>query len=318
MKLHEIWRLIVQVFTAWSEDKAPRMGAALAYYSAFSMAPLVVLAIGVAGLAFDHQTARTAVLREIEKTVGEPAATAVDAMIQNVQTNGHSRWAAVIGLVTLLIGASGVFAELQDSLNTVWKVKPRPDRSYWDIIRQRIFSFAVVLGTGFLLLVSLIVTTVLAALGTWLSSQMPGGAAVWQFVNALVSFATVTLLFALIFKLLPDVQLQWRHVWIGAGVTAVLFTLGKYAIGLYLGQSGTTTAFGAAASLVIILIWVYYSAQIMLFGAECTRVLALRAGERVPASADAQPVTEAERAGQGLTPHPAQPARSDMAAAAHR
>src|SRR3954453_2618260 len=157
MKIRDIWRLIVQVFTAWSEDKAPRMGAALAYYSAFSLAPLIVLATGVAGLAFDREKARTSVLHEIQNTIGEPAATALDAMIQNVQTNGHSRWATAIGLVTLLIGASGGFAELQDSLNPVWKVKPRPDRSYWDMIRQRFFSFAVVLGTGFLLLVSLIV-----------------------------------------------------------------------------------------------------------------------------------------------------------------
>jgi membrane protein len=146
---------------------------------------------------------------------------------------------------------------------------------------------------------------------------MPGSAALWQFVNVAVSFATVTILFALIFKLLPDVELQWRHVWVGAAVTAVLFTLGKYAIGLYLGQSGTTTAFGAAASLVIILIWVYYSAQIMLFGAECTRVLAQRSGEQVPATADAQPVTETERAGQGLTPHPTQPVRSGVVQPAH-
>src|SRR5262245_47669699 len=228
------------------------MGAALAYYSVFSLAPLLVLAIGIGGLVFDHDVARDAILREIQRTIGEPAASALAAMIQNVQSNGHSIWATVVGVTTLLIGASGVFGELQDSLNTVWKVKPRPDRTFATIVRERFLSFAVVLGTGFLLLVSLVVTALLTALGDWMSKRMPGGEVPWRIINAIVSFAAITVLFALIFKLLPDVQLTWRPVWIGAAVTSLLFSLGKFAIGAYLGQSGATSTFGAAGSLVIV------------------------------------------------------------------
>jgi membrane protein len=278
------------------------MGAALAYYSVFSITPLLVLAIGLGGLVFDQDVARKAILREIQTTVGEPAASTLETMIQKVQNDGHSIWATVVGAVTLLIGATGVFGELQDSLNTVWKVKPKENRTYWEIIRQRFLSFAVVLGTGFLLLISLVATALLNSLGLWLSERLPGGTELWRWLNAVISFVSVTFLFALIFKMLPDVRLKWRQVWIGAATTALLFTLGKFAIGLYLGQSGTTSAFGAAASLVIILLWVYYSTQILLLGAEFTRVLVLREGEAVHPESHAQPVTANERANQGLNP----------------
>ena len=302
MSLQSLWRLPIEVVSAWSDDKAPRMGAALAYYSVFSITPLLVLAIGIGGLVFDRDVARGAILREIQTTVGEPAASTLETMIQKVQDDGHSIWATVVGLVTLLIGATGVFGELQDSLNTVWKVKPKPNRTYWDVIRQRFLSFAVVLGTGFLLLVSLVATALLNSLGLWLSGRLPGGTEIWRWINAAISFASVSLLFALIFKLLPDVHLKWRQVWIGAVTTALLFTLGKYAIGLYLGRSGATSAFGAAASLVVILLWVYYSTQILLLGAEFTRVLVLREGKPVHPESHAQPVTADERANQGLNP----------------
>lgn len=302
MSLQSFWRLPVQVVSAWSDDKAPRMGAALAYYSVFSITPLLVLAIGLGGLVFDQDVARKAILREIQTTVGEPAASTLETMIQKVQNDGHSIWATVVGAVTLLIGATGVFGELQDSLNTVWKVKPKENRTYWEIIRQRFLSFAVVLGTGFLLLISLVATALLNSLGLWLSERLPGGTELWRWLNAVISFVSVTFLFALIFKMLPDVRLKWRQVWIGAATTALLFTLGKFAIGLYLGQSGTTSAFGAAASLVIILLWVYYSTQILLLGAEFTRVLVLREGEAVHPESHAQPVTANERANQGLNP----------------
>ena len=294
-----IWRFLVEVVNAWLEDKASRLGAALAYYSVFSLAPLLVLAVGVAGLIFDRETARHAIDTEIRATVGEPAATALDELVKNLPSEGGSRLAAIVGLITLIIGASGVFAELQDALNTVWKVKPRPDRTWRDIVRERFLSFAIVLGTGFLLLISLVLTALLSALGNWLAGELPGGAALWHIVNALVSFGFVTVLFALIFKLMPDVQVQWHHVWLGAAVTAFLFTIGKFLIGLYLGQSGATSTFGAAASLVVILLWVYYSSQILLFGAEFTRVYARRF-ERVPPAENAQPVTQRERARQGM------------------
>lgn len=281
------------------------MGAALAYYSVFALAPMLVLAIGIGGMLFDRDVARSAILHEIQNTIGEPAATTLEAMIANVQKNDHSGWAAIVGFVTLVIGATGVFGELQDALNTVWKVKPKPDRTWGDIFRERFFSFAVVLGTGFLLLVSLVATALLTALGSWLSGHLPGGEALWRVANAVISFLSITLLFALIFKMLPDVRLKWRSVWMGAAVTTLLFTLGKFAIGLYLGRSSAISTFGAAASLVVILLWVYYSAQILLFGAELTRVLVHENRERAPVQSNAQPVTANDRAKQGLTPEPA-------------
>lgn len=305
MRLPNVWQFLVRVGTAWSEDKAPRMGAALAYYSVFALAPLLVLAIGIGGLLFDRDVARSAILQEVQNTIGEPASSALEAMIENVQKNEHSGWAALVGFVTLLIGATGVFGELQDALNTVWKVKPKQDRSWKDVFRERFFSFAIVLGTGFLLLVSLVATAMLTALGSWLSGHLPGGAVLWRVANAVISFGSITLLFALIFKLLPDVRLKWRSVWVGAAVTALLFTGGKFAIGLYLGRSSSVSTFGAAASLVIILLWVYYSAQILLFGAELTRVLVQENGERAPVQSNAQPVTASDRAKQGLEPEPA-------------
>jgi membrane protein len=302
MSLRKLWRLVVDVFGAWSEDRAQRMGAALAYYSVFSLAPLLVLAIAIGSLAFDRDVTRTAMLREIQNTIGEPAASALDAMMKNVQGHNHRSWAAVFGIAALLIGASGVFSELQDSLNTIWKVKPREGRGFLEILRERFLSFAVVLGSGFLLLVSLVVTALLSALGDWAANSLPGGATLWKIVNSAVSFASITFLFALIFKLLPDVRIPWRPVWIGAAVTALLFTLGKFAIGAYLGQSAVSTVFGAAASLVIILVWVYYASQIVLLGAELTRMLVLRHGDRVQVEGYAKPVSEADRVRQGMEP----------------
>jgi len=305
MKPSTFFTLLRETYNEWTADKAPRLGAALAYYSIFSLAPLVVLAIGIAGIVFGEQAARGGIVREIAGTVGAPAAAAIEEMIKHTQQNGESWPATLVGLAVLLFGASGVFVQLQDALNTIWKVTPKPDLGWWSMVRERFLSFAVVLGTGFLLLTALVVSALLAALGKFLTSgALPGGVHLWQGVTVLVSLAFITLLFALIYKLLPDATIAWRDVWVGALVTAVLFSVGKYLIGLYLGQSSTTSAFGAAGSLVIILIWVYYSAQILLFGAEFTRVYANHCGDRVVPSKHAVAVTAEARAREGMAPVP--------------
>lgn len=298
MNLRSAWDMLRQTYDEWSADKAPRLGAALAYYTAFSLAPLLVIAIAVASLVFGERAAQGEIVKQIEGTIGPKAAEAIQDMLKNTHASGGSVLATIVGFVLLFFGASGVFVELQDSLDTVWKVKPKPDRGFLDVVRDRFLSFTVVLGTGFLLLVSLILSAGLAAVGKFWASD----AYIWQGVNSLVSFAFVTLLFALIFKLLPDATVAWQDVWIGAALTALLFTVGKYLIGLYLGQGSTATAFGAAGSLAIILIWVYYSAQILLFGAEFTRVYALRRGATVRPTANAEAVTASDRARQGLAP----------------
>jgi membrane protein len=295
------WQLLKQSFNEWYADKAPRLGAALAYYTIFSLAPLLLIAVALASMVFGDKAARGEIVGEIENTMGAPAATAIEEMLKRNYETGGSWPATITGLVLLFFGASGVFIELQDALNTIWKVAPRPGRGWLNMIRDRFVSFTVVLGTGFLLLVSLAVSAGLAALNRFLTPEsVPGGTHLWQGLNALVSFGLITLLFAMIYKILPDVTVAWRDVWTGAAFTALLFTVGKHLIGLYLGQSSTASVFGAAGSLAIILVWVYYSSQILLFGAEFTRVYALRRGSHVVPTREAMPVTEEMRARQGM------------------
>jgi membrane protein len=280
--LRFLYDVIKTTTTEWIDDKVPMMGAALAYYTVFSIAPFLVIVISVAGLIFGEDAARKSIDDEISHTVGGEVAGAIDKLLANAATPQGYSVATGIGVIVLLFGASGVFVQLQDSLNTIWKVVPKPGRGIMGVIRDRIPSFAVVFGTGFLLLVSLVLSAALSALTKQLAGDsLPGGLQFWQLVNDLVSLALITLLFALIYKVLPDAKIAWRHVWTGAAITAVLFTIGKTLIGFYLGQSSTTSPFGAAGSLVIILIWVYYSAQIILFGAEFTRVLSMKSGLRI-------------------------------------
>lgn len=294
------WTLLKDTFSVWSEDRCPRLGAALAFYSIFSIAPVLVIAIGIAGVAFGEQAARGEIGEQIKGTIGEPAATAIQDLLKHTNSTGGGTLATMIGLSILLLGASGVFLELQDALNTVWKVKPKPGRTILRIIRERFLSFSVVLATGFLLLVSLAVSAALSALADWLTPEsIPGGAFFWLALNFLISLVFITVLFGLIFKVLPDVQLGWRDVWIGALATALLFSLGKFLIGLYLGQSTTASAYGAAGSFVIVLLWVYYSSQILLLGAEFTRVWTRWRGVEVRPRPNAEflECTELERQG---------------------
>jgi membrane protein len=276
----------------WVDDEAPRLGAALAYYTAFSLAPLLVVVIGVLGLFLGEEAARGRLIDDVGGLVGPEAGRQIEDMIASARQTKRGLTGAVAGVVTLLLGASGVFGELQAALNRVWEAEPPPSRGILGTLRRRFFSITMVLGTAFLLLVSLVVSVVLSRLGEVVGRVVPGQAVVAWFVDLAISVGGTTLLFAMLFKYLPDVRVAWRDVWVGAAITAVLFVVGKAAIGVYLGYAGLASSFGAAGSLIVILVWVYYSAQIMLFGAEVTQVWTARYGTRLepiggPAVADA-------------------------------
>lgn len=299
--MKKIWELIKATFSEWSADKASRLAAALAYYTIFSLAPLLIIVIAVAGFVFGEQAARGEVVNQIEGLVGSQGAEAVQTMIENAGASKSTGIVAtIIGLATLIFGATGVFAQLQDALNTVWGVEAKSGGGIMGTIKNRLLSFTMVLGIGFLLLVSLAVSAALSGLSNYLNSVMPGSDLIWQILNFVISFSVVTLLFALIFKVLPDVEIDWSDVWMGAIITALLFTIGKFLIGLYLGRSSVSSTYGAAGSLVVLLLWIYYSAQILLLGAEFTQVYANSYGSHIRPDDKAVPVTKAMRARQGL------------------
>ncbi len=291
-----LWNLLKQTFSSWSSDKVPRHGAALAYYTVLSLVPLLVVIIGMIGLIFGQEAAQGYIVEQIAALVGPQSAAAIKDMIQRANQPTTGIVATVVATATLLLGASGVFGQLQDSLNTIWGVQPKEGRGIWGLIKDRFISFAALLGTGFLLLVSLVLSAALAAFGKWFGGWLPAPEVVLQVLEFLISFAVITALFAMTFKTLPDAQVAWRDVWVGAALTAMLFTVGKFAIGLYLGKSDVGSAYGAAGSLVILLVWVYYSAQILLFGAEFTQVYANAVGSRIVPSKDAV-VTDPQKAG---------------------
>ena len=293
-----LWHLIKEAAADWSHDRAPRLGAALAYYTVFSLVPFLVVVIALIGLVLGQEAAQSAILSHIATMVGDQSAAAIKDMIRRADQPSTGLVATVLAVVTLLFGASGVFGQLQDALNTVWGVEPKEGRGVWGFIKDRFLSFVAVLGTGFLLLVSLILSSALAAFGKWFSGLLPLPEALLHLFNFALSFVVVTGLFALIFKVLPDAKVAWRDVWVGALLTAALFTIGKYALGLYLGKSNVASAYGAAGSLVLILLLVYYSAQILLYGAEFTQVYANRLGERIVPAPDAQVADPRKAAGQ--------------------
>ncbi len=269
------------------EDKATRLAGALAYFTLLSLAPLVVLAIAIAGLAFDEDATRGRLASELGAVVGQNGAAAVRAIVESAQTPRAGIVSSVVGLVVLLFGASGVFTELQGSLDTIWEVEPKPGRGIGGAIRDRLFSFAMVMGVAFMLLVSLVLSAGLAAAGSFFERSLPGGEAVWQILNFLFSFVVVSALFAVTFKVVPDAEIRWRDVWIGAVATAFLFNVGKLLIGIYLGKSSVASSYGAAGSLVVLVIWVYYSALILLLGAEFTQVYTKSFGSRIRPSKNA-------------------------------
>jgi membrane protein len=296
-----IFRLLKETALAWTEDKAMSLGAALAYYSVFSATPLLVIAIAIAGVVFGEQAAEGRIVQQIHATVGEPAAQALEALLANAGAQGTGVIATVVGIVLLLFGASGVFSQLQDSLNTIWKVTPKPGRGLATMVRGRFLAFIMVLIIGFLLLVSLAATATLAALSKW-SSAAVGDIHLYQIINAVISLIFITVLLAMIYKILPDVKIKWKDVWVGAAFTAFLFTIGKNLLGLYLGRSSVTSVYGAAGSVVVILLWVYYSSLIVLFGAEFTRVFANFRGAQILPAENAVAVIPARVLAEGTVP----------------
>jgi len=274
MSFSAFWRLLKETYTQWSTAKPFQLAAALAYYTLFSLAPLLLIAIAIAGLVFGREATEHQILVTFQGLVGPQGAQAIQGLLHSASTPASGILATVIGIVTLLIGAGGVVGQLQEALNTVWEVEAKPRSGLWGLLRTRFISFALVLGVGFLLLVSLLISAALAAMLQLIRGVLPGGEVLWHGLEFLVSLGLIALLFALIYKVLPDVEIAWRNVWIGAGMTALLFTAGKFLLGLYLGQKGITSPYGAAGSLVLVLLWVYYSGLIFLFGAAFTKVYA--------------------------------------------
>jgi membrane protein len=306
--------LLKAAFWRWWGDNTFQLGAALAYYTVFSLAPVVLIALAIAGLFFEEKTARAELLREINNnnTVGSRVGQAIGSIMEYAQDKGTGKFATAVSLVILFFGATSVFAQLQDALNTIWGVKRKQGTGWWTTLRDRFWSFTVVLGIGFLLLVSLVLSAALSALaGLVTRFDLPGGVYLWQGLNWLVSFGLITLLFAMIYKLLPDAKIEWGDVWVGAAVTALLFALGKYLMGLYLGRSSWISAYGAAGSLIVVLIWVYYSSQIFLFGAEFTYVYASGTSKPLVPKENAEAATDEARARQEMNGKPAARSSTD-------
>ena len=279
--MNKVWGMFRQMFEAWSDDYVPSMGAALAYYTLFSLAPLLLIVIAVAGLVFGQDAARGEIEAQLRSLMGEGSALAVQEMLTSVRKPAEGVTATIIGVCLLLIGATTVFGELQDTLNRIWKVPARSKVGGWiHLVRSRVLSFGMVMALGFLLVVSLVFSAALAVAGRWWGPLFGEWQLLATVADSLSSFVVVAILFAFIYKTMPTVQIKWGDVWVGAVVTALLFTLGKSVIGLYIGRSGVVTGFGAAGSLVVVMLWVYYSAQIFLIGAEFTWIYANTFGSR--------------------------------------
>lgn len=277
----KVWEIARASVNAWLDHKASSLGAALAYYTLFSIAPILVIAVAVAGYVFGSQTAENEVLSQMQGLLGDAGAAALRNLLTSAQQSEARGLAAVVSVVTLLIGATSVFGELQNTLDQIWGTPARDQTvAWWRLLRSRLLSVGLILGVGFLLLVSLLASAALAGLGTWLSSYMMHWNVVLPALDLFLSVALATLLFAMIYKYVPRESIAWSDVWVGGFVTAVLFTVGKILIGLYLGRSSISSAYGAAGSVMVLLLWIYYSAQIFLLGAEFTHVYAYTHGSR--------------------------------------
>lgn len=307
MKSKDFFPLVQKAYTSWNEDKASRLAASLSYFTIFSLAPLLVVAIGIAAWVFREQSGsvQVQVIDQISRTLGETVGEGVKLLLENAtkgQNDDRPIYAVAIGFLTVLLGASGLFAALQDSLNTIWGVEPKPNGGIVATIQARFVSFAMVLGIGFLLLVSLVLSAGLQAMTQWMNSYIGDIAIIGQALNYTLGFFITLLLFAAIYKVLPDVKIQWHDVWIGAAVTAFLFTLGRFALGWYLARPGVSSAYGPAGALVVLLLWVNYASQIMFFGAEFTKVYANQFGSKIVPDDNAVAISPEARAEQGLSP----------------
>ena len=298
MTMKETWILVKTAFNAWFDDYAQSMGAALAYYTMFSIAPLLLIVIAIAGMVFGEEAARGEIFGQLRNLMGEEGAAAVQALLESVNKPAQGLTATLIGAGLLVVGATSVFGELQNALDRIWRAPGRGDAGgLWALIRSRLLSFGMIFGIGFILMVSLVFSAVLSAVGKWWAPMFQGFDVLANAIDLAFSFVLTTGMFALIYKIMPRVRIQWSEVWIGAAITAVLFTVGKFAVGLYIGRSGVATAFGPAASLVALLVWVYYSAQIFLMGAEFTWAYSHIFGSRKQAPVPAELVKALEDSG---------------------
>jgi membrane protein len=275
-----LWEFSKETVAEWLNDQPFRLAAALAYYTLFSLAPLLVIAVGIAGLVFSDDAARSQIFGQLRDLLGDQGAAAVQKAVAAAAIRSSGVLTTIVGVVTLLLGASAVFGELQGALNIIWNAKPSARTGFSSFAKKRLLSLAMVVIIGFLLLVSLALSALLNTLGTYFGGLLPIPAGVMEGVNFAMSFAVITVLFAAIYKILPDVEIVWSDVWIGAAATSALFTIGKSLIGVYIGRSAVGSAYGAAGSVIMLLLWIYYSSLILFFGAELTQVYAKRRGSR--------------------------------------
>ena len=280
MAFKQIWGLTKEAMSAWSKDYAPSMGAALSYYTLFSITPLLIIVIAVAGLIFGADAVRTVVFDQLHALMGEEGAEAVQDMLARSSEPTTGGFAAILSVVGLLIGATTAFGEIQSALDRIWRAPVYKGSGLWFLVRTRLLSFGMILGLAFLLTVSLITSAALSTIGKWWDGWLGGWEVLAPILDIVVTLGFLTLVFALIYRMIPRVSVAWSDVWIGAAVTSILFTIGKVLIGLYLGKSDVTSSFGTAGSLVVVMIWVYYASLIFLFGAELTRVYAETYGSR--------------------------------------
>jgi membrane protein len=296
-----IFGVIRETFQSWSEDKAPRLAAALSYYTIFSIAPLLVLVIAITGFVIGSNTViRDQVLAQVRGLVGQQGAQIVNTLITNTSRPREGLIASVIGVITLILGATGVFNQLKDALNTIWEVAPKKGRGLRGMLRERLSGFVMILGLGFLLLVSLVISTALSVLNQYFTSLLGSAGIPSMLLNYGVQVLVITFIFGAIYRALPDVEVKWSDVWAGALVTAILFLAGQYLISLYLSKASPASTYGAAGSLVVLLLWIYYSAQILFFGAEFTKVYSYWRGSEIVPNEKARPLTPTERIQQGI------------------
>jgi membrane protein len=297
-KIKAFFSLFWDAYNDWNDDNAWRMGAALAYFAIFSLAPLLLIIIVIASFVFGRAAAQGQIVSQIQGLIGPVGANAIQTMIANASQSHSTTWATIFGVVMLIFGASGVFVQIRGSLDTIFRVKEKPLGTIRAYIKDRLISFGMILVIAFLLLISLVLSVAISGFSSYISNLILGLRGILRIVDFVVSFVVITALFALMFKYLPDIKIKWRYIWVGSALTSLLFTVGKYLIGLYLGTSGASSIFGAASSLVIILLWAFYSSLIFLYGAEFTKCYSERFGGKVYASENAVKVGV-----ENLTPH---------------
>ncbi|MCU7496472.1 MAG: YihY/virulence factor BrkB family protein [Ignavibacteria bacterium] len=281
MKLSLVWNVLKETFTKWSDDKAPKLAASLSFYTIFSIAPMLLLIIAIAGFVFGNDAAQGRIVEQLQSLVGKESAVLIQNAIKQSSNLQSGIIATVIGIVTLLLGASGVFLELQDSLNMIWKVRRKPDTAVMAFLKSRLISFSLIIAVGVLLMASLIISTVISALSDFIERYISIPGFVLSLTDFIISLLIMVVLFSMIYRVLPDVKLSWKDVRIGGIITSLLFILGKYLISLYLGRSSISSTFGAAGSLAVFIIWIYYTSQILFLGAEFTYVYAVRFGSGI-------------------------------------